>query len=214
MAQYLSIEKLLLLGFELCGTYSINNESESGFENNVKPWSSAEKINKYINQLRNCNARFYGINKSELAAKYILDNSASPQESRAGIILGASRKLGAFGIKNLVMNSPVVLSKPASEICGQSRVFPDLSIPEYKIAIEYDSDAYHDNINQNRHDKKRIDALQHDGWQVFTFVADQLYNVNALKHMAKDILKANGQSTRIRTADFDVLLLRLLQNLK
>ena len=37
MAQNLSIEKLLLLGFELCGTYSIWPESESGFLSNVKP---------------------------------------------------------------------------------------------------------------------------------------------------------------------------------
>lgn len=37
MAQNLSIEKLLLLGFELCGTYSVYPESETGFISNVKP---------------------------------------------------------------------------------------------------------------------------------------------------------------------------------
>lgn len=142
-----------------------------------------------------------------------MNNSASPLESRLGIVLGGSRKIGAFQINNIEMNVPVRLSTSASEICGQRQVIPDLSIPAKKVAIEYDSDAFHDNGNQNRRDKKRIDALQHDGWQVFSFVADQFYNVNVLKHMARDILKANGQSIRIRSANFDIHLSDLLRNL-
>ena len=87
-------------------------------------------------------------------------------------MLGGPRIIGAFQINNLEMNVSVKLSKSASEICGQRQVIPDLSVPAKKIAIEYDSDAFHDNVNQNRRDKKRIVALRHDGWQVFNLATN------------------------------------------
>lgn len=163
MAQELAAEKLLMLGFELCGTYSVNTECEDGFIKTIQPITSADKILKYIENMERIGHQFHGIKRARYAAKYILDNSASPRESRLAILLGGPRKIGAFGITGLVLNNPVKLSNAAYSICGQRYVIPDISIPNKKIAIEYDSDAYHNNQNQNRHDKKRIDALQHDG---------------------------------------------------
>lgn len=45
-------------------------------------------------------------------------------------------------------------------------------------------------------------------------VPDQLYNLDAIKHLAFDILKANKQTTKIRTQDFDIRLQHLLDELR
>lgn len=163
MSNEIPIEKLMLLGYELCGTYSLDNSSESGFVVNARALTSPAEIEKFIQQLKKCTPNYRGIKKANRAVKYIKSGSASPKESRLSIILCAPRTLGGFGIANCVLNNPVKLSKSAKIICGQEFVKPDISIPKNKIAIEYDSDVFHNNDEQNRKDKKRIDALQHDG---------------------------------------------------
>lgn len=163
MSSELSIEKLMLLGYELCGTYSLDNNCESGFVINARALTSPIEIKKYIQRLKKCKPNYRGLKKASRAIKYIKGGAASPKESRLSIILCAARTLGGFGITNCVLNKPVKLSNSAKIICGQEFVKPDISISKNKIAIEYDSDVFHNNDEQNRRDKKRIDALQHDG---------------------------------------------------
>lgn len=98
-----------------------------------------------------------------MVANLLSDFSASPQESRLYIILTLPRSYGGFGVKNLKFNCRIGLSKEAQTICGKKHIKPDLCNPKTKIAIEYDSDAYHSEISQNRTDKKRLDALMYDG---------------------------------------------------
>lgn len=163
MASELTIEKLMLLGYEICGTYSLDQNCDNGFVTDTRKLTSPAEIEKYIKSLKNITRNFRGLKKAGRAVKYIKGGSASPMESRLAILLCASRTLGGFGITNCVLNEPVKLSKSAKVICGQEFVKPDISIPRNKIAIEYDSDFFHNNDEQNRRDKKRIDALQHDG---------------------------------------------------
>lgn len=163
MSQCLSEEKLLLLGLEMCGSYCISHDTEFGFVNNLDPLTTPAKINNYICSLKKLQKNFRSINKALYISKYLEQGSASPQESRLYIMLAAPRKMGGYGIKHLRFNNTVNLSKQAKEICGQSIVIPDLSIRENKIAVEYDSDAFHGETFQNRKDKKRIGALSHDG---------------------------------------------------
>ena len=163
MSSELPIEKLMLLGYELCGTYSLDQNCENGFVVNTRALTSPAEIEKYIHRLKKCKPNYRGIKRANRAVKYIKGGAASPKESRLSIILCAPKTLGGFGVANCVLNEPVKLSNSAKIICGQEFVKPDISIPNNKLAIEYDSDSFHNNDAQNRRDKKRIDALQHDG---------------------------------------------------
>lgn len=163
LASTYSFEKLLLLGYEICGTYSYNENSPIGFSNNLCPLTCVQNISNYIEKLKKCSYNFHGLKQAKKAVAYILDNSASPQESRLSILLTGPRSIGAFGLNYCSLNQKVELSDKAALICSQSYVYPDISILNKKIAIEYDSDSFHDNENQNRKDKRRINALQYDG---------------------------------------------------
>lgn len=158
-----SFEKLVLIGLEICGTYSCNNHSDLGFTNNILPLTNAENISQYISRLQQVQYNFSGLKNARRAADYLLDNSASPQESRLCLLLTGPHSIGAFALKNCYLNMKIELSKKASQICGQKVVYPDICIPQKKIAIEYDSDFFHGEVSQNRKDKRRINALQSDG---------------------------------------------------
>lgn len=162
MANYLNAIELLLLGLEMCGSFSLIN-NEKGFVSNLPPISSTRKIKAYVQRLKRADTYFKGINRAIKISALLQDGSASPQESRLYVLLCAPRNMGGYGLKNVQLNKKIKLSKKACAICGQNFLIPDLCVVENKIAIEYDSDAFHDNAKQNSKDKQRIDAYIYDG---------------------------------------------------
>lgn len=213
MAEILPYEKLFLLGLEICGTYSIYQDDEKGFVNNILPITNPYKILRYIQAYKKMN-HVKNIRLAEKVAKRLTPFSASPQESRIYIILVSSHAQGGFGIRGLHFNRKIELSENAKQQSGQSVIIPDFSNSKTKVAIEYDSSAYHDINAQNQRDKLRINALRHDGWKTFTFVKSHLSNPYAFKNLAEDILKANKQEKRIRTKNFEGKFLNLYNTLE
>ena len=163
LANKYSIEKLFILGMEICGTYCLNKSEISPFTTNLIPLTSTYRIRKYLTNLHRLNNNSRGIKKSISVASYLEDNSASPQESNLYIRLCAPRKYGGYGIKGFELNKKIKLSNQAASILGNKTIRPDLCNTTKKIAIEYDSSTFHDNVMQNTKDKLRLDALHNDG---------------------------------------------------
>lgn len=201
MSNKLSMSDLLLFGFEMCGTYTLAND-KSDLLTDINAISSSTKIAQYLNRLYKQNNKFSKIPKAIKASEFILDNSFSPLESRLAILLCLKRSLGGFGLEGFVLNQEIALSNEASKICFQKTVTPDLCNMKTKIAIEYDSSMFHDNVAQNQKDKLRMDAMIHDGWRVFTFVKAHTHNYEAFNQLANDILKANNQDIRCSSRRF------------
>lgn len=84
-------------------------------------------------------------------------------ESRLYYKLCGPRNMGLYGCKDLIMNCDVQLSAGAKTISGQEFVRPDILCYKSKVAIEYDSAQYHENVSQGQRDKRRRDALVYDG---------------------------------------------------
>lgn len=163
LATKLDFANLMEIGYELCGTYSISSSYETGFVGGITPLTTPAKILSYLNKLNNLNKYCIRINHAKNVAAQLLKNSASPLESKLGIMLFSSRKDGGFNIKNFESNNIIKISNDAKKICLQSSIKPDFSNKKHKIAIEYDSSKFHDNVAQNQKDKLRINALTHDG---------------------------------------------------
>lgn len=163
LASVLDEPKLFLLGLEFSGKYSISKDSADGFVTNIKPLTTPEKINNYLKLLSKENKYLPYISIAKRVAKELKANSASPQESRLFIKLCLPRKYGSYGARGFVFNKPIKLSQRSFDILGQTTIKPDLVNEETKVAIEYDSSAFHENANQNTRDKLRLDALHNDG---------------------------------------------------
>ncbi|MEK5107235.1 DUF559 domain-containing protein [Cytobacillus sp. FSL K6-0129] len=56
--------------------------------------------------------------------------------------------------------------------CGRYRI--DLTLPNYKIAIECDGKAYHSSPAQKAHDRKKDKFLRNNGWVVLRFSGRQI----------------------------------------
>ena len=148
---------------EFCGTYAINKSNSNILVANIPPLTTPSRIRRYLSSLKNLNKNIRGINKAINAAKYLEANSASPKETSLYTMLCAPRHLGGYGLTGFKLNKSIKLSKKASNILGYSTIKPDLSNPKNKIALEYDSNTFHDNEGQNTKDKLRLDALHNDG---------------------------------------------------
>lgn len=193
---------LMLAGYELCGAYTINRNNELSLINGIRPLTSKKKLLSYLQTLKKLNNKCNGFSKAYKIAEQILDNSFSPMESRIATMLCSNRSFGGYGLKNMQLNKPVQLSQAAKKICFKDYVMPDMSNEKIKLAIEYDSDQFHDNINKNQDDKLRLDALHHDKWRVITFVNVTTHNFSSMNQLAIDILKYNKQDTRFSSAKF------------
>ena len=163
MAKELSIEQLMLLGLEYCGTYALTQSAPDGFICNIQPLTTVSKLQTYVKNLKANYKNFAGIQNAVAVSKLLIDNCASPMESKLYLKLSAPRNLGGYAVKNLIANKRINLSKKAADILGFHYLRADLCIKKSKIAIEYDSNTFHDNTGQNEKDKLRADALQHDG---------------------------------------------------
>lgn len=214
LANICPVEHVMMYGLEMCGTYSMPIIEGADFNNELTPITNSRKIIKYVKNLENSYLRFKGIRKAKYASGMLRDFSASPRESMLYILLCIARKFGGFAVDGIELNQPIRLTKGAAKICGQKTIIPDLSIKKKKIAIEYDSNQFHDNSRQNIIDKSRLNALAHDGWKTFNFVPGMFENTDAMFHIAKDILKANSQESRIRTKNFYSKYIELVDSLK
>lgn len=213
LADVFSFETLVMLGNEFCGCY-VSTKDEAfdmdapvkGFASAYQPITSTDKILRLITLLRRNGHHNYfkGINKATEALKCITNNSFSPRESMIYAMLSGPRKYGMFGIKDIKMNNKIKLSYDAAQIAGQSTIYVDLCIPKYKIAIEYDSRMFHEQVAQGQRDKRRADALTFSGWKVFSLVSEQLNNIEAFDTLCRKIMSLSGKNRRITMKNFDI----------
>lgn len=162
LAKKLCYEHLFLLVLELCGTYTIDINSQD-VVSQLEAFTTVKNLKTYAEKFKGLNPHTHGMNNLLEILDIAEDNSASPMESRLFVKLCGPRKRGCYNCKNLKMNNSVYLSEKASRIAGQKIVKPDLSCIEKKIAIEYDSTQFHENTEQGQKDKRRRDALVFDG---------------------------------------------------
>ena len=162
LARTLPYEHLFLVALELCGTYTLCPQN-GNFTTDVPPITTPEKLHNYLIKYKRLNYNVRGIDKLTAVCNLVEANSASPMESRLFIKLCGGRKHGLYECKNLKFNERISISSKARKIAGQDFVIPDLSSQKHKVAIEYNSAQFHEDVIQGQKDQRRRDALVHDG---------------------------------------------------
>lgn len=213
LAQTLSYENLAILIHEFCGNYSFATDLHQ-IKNDIKPLTNVQKISEMVSRLSTGKNYFRGLKNLNEILKFAGDNSRSPMESRLNIKLCGPHRKGCYACQGLRLNVKVELSDEAKMLAGQLSVTPDLCNVEKKIAIEYDSAQFHENEEQGQRDKRRRDALVHDGWQVFTILPATINDPKAFNIIAEKILTELDQDTRFITNKFKVRQLTTFENLK
>lgn len=174
MASQCSFWELIELGYELCGIYSVDTHEVATSNKGFVSCSSATKVKHLEFYLDRCK-NIPGYRKAKSALRFIVDNSASPMESAVAMMLFVSQHHGGYGLPLAQMNYridiPTHLKTYAKyRIC-------DFYWPEYKVALEYDSSAFHKSNQQKISDSIRRNDLFNAGITVLSLSSKQFWQL-------------------------------------
>ncbi len=189
MAGGLSLERLILLGFQLCGTY-YKCIGETIY--NTVPLTSPDRIKSFIA----ASPRFKGSQLACRAIDHVIANSASPRESMLAMMLCLPYSLGGYGIPHPEMNAPVHLPRSV-RATGRASLRCDLFWPQAKFDVEYDSASHHAAERSLSNDSIRRIALESMGITSINITPEHMRRAPLFDEAAHGIARILGK--RIRT---------------
>jgi len=198
MAAELSLIKLIELGFELCGSYSLPVPAEGDALYDHTPLTSTQALKAFT-------ARMEGVKGKKnafRALRYIVSGSGSPMETKLVMLLTLPHHLGGFALPMPVLNKRLNLSKADKQrlrISEKAYFKCDLLWPDEGIAVEYDSDAHHSDVNRLAADSERRFDLNVIGIYTVTVTRKQLMNPVAFERIARQISKKIGRRWKQKT---------------
>lgn len=193
MATLWNLPKLIELGFELCGTYDLSDNSYR----TCTPLTSVEKLTEYANSLN----KTYGKRKATRALRYVANGSASSRETILAMLLTLPYRMGGYGLKQPLLNHRIDLGRRERRIAGKSYLVCDLYWPEAKLDVEYDG-GHHEDPEQMLKDSMRRDALLSMGITVLTVTKWQLENGGSMNAIAHAVAEHTGKRLRYVDPDF------------
>jgi len=207
MAKSLSEVKLIELGFELCGSYSMfGNERHRAAYNQSRrhdatpagfysrpPLTSKEKLAAFIVRMPG----LPGSKKARRALRYIANGSASPMETILTMLLTLPYRLGGYSLPMPLLNQRVTLTKAAQQSLNRQFLRCDLLWPGSNVAVEYDSNAFHTGSDRITADSKRRNTLIINGITILTVTSDHVHSITELDDTARQV--ASGIGWQIQT---------------
>ena len=186
---------LICIGCELCGTYSI--DPISGKLLNRRPRTKLAFLHAYLNKADGIR----GSIKARKALAHILENSASPMETKIALLLSLPTSMGGYGIPQPELNAQVTHS--FSDTRHPERFRCDLYWPTVKLALEYDSHQYHASSEKVVLDSTRRMKIESEKIHVLSVTKQQIYNSSEFEKLVGVIARYLGHRIRINRKDFD-----------
>lgn len=208
MAKYLDVVQLARLGFELCGTYSLDRSMTAGFVKR-RPLCSRKSLLRYVEKLPGRS----GVERARRALQFVRDGSASPMETRLALLLGLPASMGGYGLGMPEMN--VEVKAPAGKRTNASwGVYHcDLYWRAAKVAVEYNSTLYHTGEDAILHDSERMNDMAAFGVDVLVVTRPQIADPNRMETVAEIVSKMLGQRLRGRCSDWELRKMQLRRTL-
>jgi len=219
MAADLPLLKLIELGYELCGSYSLtvgeggNLNPESKVNGKVseaeqqtsekRQYSRAPLTN--IKELRAFAPRIKGARgyiNAERALHYIIGGSASPMETILVMMLTLPHKLGGYGLPAPEMNKRIEIGKAAKHRPGRAFYKCDLFWEKASLAVEYDSDMFHTGADRIADDSMKRFDMSVLGIEPISLTNRQLRNAVEFDAFAKLLAARLGKQLRFRSRQY------------
>lgn len=140
LAKYMHPVEHLMLGHELCGTFSRDAEDpyNGPITYGVKPATSVERIRRFLAEAKS----IHGIDAARTSIEYLNDNAWSPTESLVAALLRLPMDSLGYDFGELELNKRVSPSAVLPGAAG-SRV-PDILIAGTPVGVNYDGAVHLD----------------------------------------------------------------------
>ncbi|MDD5806839.1 MAG: hypothetical protein PUD02_05870 [Eggerthellales bacterium] len=181
----------ILLADRLCAAF-VQDESMVGGVRKRQPLTTTAKITEYVRKSPGVS----GIAQVKKALRHIDDEAASPREIALAMLLCLPNRLGGYGLPPAELNGRVTVFGEQSRGCSAAK-YCDMLWRAQKVAIEYESSAFHGNAETLRADSRRRSILQASGYQVVTVTNSQIKDPREFYVVAHNI--ARLLKTRVRT---------------
>lgn len=194
---------LAVLGYELCGTY-ILDDSWDGLTNTAESMTSVAKIGRMIEGRAGC----AGVSRAREALSLVRDGSNSPMETVLCALLTFPRRLGGYGFGPVSLNHRVLTAD------GQRYV--DIAFPEVGVGLEYKGRAFHA-VEQAGRDDRRQNKIVGTGMTIMNVWYEDIAQDHLFQQLISDLVRAMGIRLRIRSASFaarqNLLRARLIRSI-
>lgn len=207
LAKEASPIELMKLGFELCGTYSLDPSKSHGFHNR-EALTTSESIAKTLESLPgSCPKR------ARYAARFLQDGSASPMETCLALMLGLPASLGGYGLGLPHMNTKVNIAEGQAQRTNYRRYHCDLYWPEQRVALEYNSREFHLNEKAAERDASRVNDLLGSGIKTVAITRGHIADPAKIDVVAKSLAALMGKRVRTTYTDMNERHARLRKQL-
>lgn len=197
LACELDVAQLVMLGYELCGSYSFAADGSAAFE--TLPQTSVGKLRRHAEASQGA----HGVKRMRGALSLVGNGSRSPAETAVAMLLGMPHRYGGYGFPAPVLNYRVDPRGSRRALVAQSHFFCDLCWPDRRVAVEYDSDLCHTGAERIARDARRRAGLLALGITAITLTRAQLYDERAFHSFALMLAKRLGYRIRIRCEGFE-----------
>lgn len=207
MASKLSLIELIELGFEFCGSYSLPAAPISHLVDdkiadkalyNLPELTNVKKLMTFIERTQGVIGHY----QASRALRHIANDSGSPMETILTMLLTLPYKLGGYSLPMPSLNHPVSPIKQLKGSTNRSHFRCDLFWPDRKLAVEYDSEMFHDNARKIAEDAVRRNILTALNITPITVTKQQLYSTPGLERVAMQLASKLGRQLKHRKPGF------------
>lgn len=192
LAPSLSRPKLIRTGMELCGTYALRPDLEEGFAKKRQPSTSTAALARFLDSCGPLKGRA----EAARSLKYLHENSASPMETVAAMLLFLPHRMGGQAITTGDLNRKVAANDYTRALTGKSFLKCDILWPETHLCVEYDSDQRHTGSRRIAEDASRRAALTYLGYEVVTMTKQHVLDIDAFNNIVLLLAKRLGMRGR------------------
>lgn len=203
MASLLDLEHLIELGYELCGHFCY-----SAIERTCRtsaPLTSPAALARFAEGA----CGLHGAVKARQAARLVLAEARSPREAHASMILSLPYRLGGYGLRPPELNGVIVYDRDGYDRYHGGYLMCDLLWRDARVALEYESDAFHAGPDALMADSRRRNRLRALGYDVITLTNSEIKDVVAMDALANSIARGIGQRLRPSLPDYAIRKQRL-----
>ena len=194
----------LLLGMELCGSYShliVGDQTTATFYRMPSRQEDGSLLTRYDSpripmattrqELTTFLKQAHGVRGAHSALEalsYVLDGSSSPGESILALMATLPCKKGGYGFKELELNPKVEVKAEQRHLTRTDSYHPDGYLRYLMTDLEYESNEFHTSSTAIARDKARRNAIQALGIEVKDVTWEMLSHIESLDLLFEQLL--------------------------